>query len=64
MTTGHKLGIAEVVSGTVEFTSGHETHRVGPGRLVTTPIGTPHTFNNPDGDRSTEPLFTSAPGPV
>ncbi|WP_223771045.1 cupin domain-containing protein [Streptomyces huiliensis] len=32
-----------VLSGTVDFTSGHDTHRVGPGQLVTAPIGTPPT---------------------
>ncbi|MFH8291588.1 cupin domain-containing protein [Streptomyces sp. NPDC018059] len=50
-----------VLSGTVDFTSGHDTHRVGAGQLVTAPIGTPHTFNNPDADQDARILFTSTP---
>ncbi|MET8977942.1 cupin domain-containing protein [Streptomyces sp. NPDC004539] len=50
-----------ILSGTVEFVSGHDTHRVGAGQLVTAPIGTPHTFNNPDRDEPATLLFTSTP---
>lgn len=50
-----------VLSGTVDFVSGRDTHRVGPGELVTAPIGTPHSFNNPDKDQDAGILFTSTP---
>ncbi|MEU7107636.1 cupin domain-containing protein [Streptomyces sp. NPDC046215] len=50
-----------VLAGTVDFTSGHDTHRVSPGQLVTAPIGTPHTFGNPDNDQDASILFTTTP---
>ncbi|MER5802154.1 cupin domain-containing protein [Streptomyces mirabilis] len=50
-----------VLSGTVAFTSGHDTHLVTAGQLVTAPIGTPHTFANPDKDEEATMLFTSTP---
>ena len=37
-----------VVQGTVRFTSGADTLLASPGRLVTAPIGNPHTFANAD----------------
>lgn len=50
-----------VLTGTVDFTTGHDTHRVTPGQLVTAPLNTPHTFHNPDADQDATVLFTSTP---
>jgi quercetin dioxygenase-like cupin family protein len=37
-----------VVSGAVRFFSGDQQTELGPGGLVTAPIGAPHSFGNPD----------------
>jgi mannose-6-phosphate isomerase-like protein (cupin superfamily) len=50
-----------VLSGTAEFTSAHDIHRVTAGQLVTVPVGTPHTLRNPDKDQEAVLLFTSTP---
>jgi mannose-6-phosphate isomerase-like protein (cupin superfamily) len=50
-----------VLTGALDFTSGTDTSRVLPGGLVTAPIGTPHTFANPDPDEAATFLFTSTP---
>jgi len=50
-----------VVSGTVRFFSGAEQLDVSAGELVTAPVGTPHTFANPDPSRSATMLCTVTP---
>jgi mannose-6-phosphate isomerase-like protein (cupin superfamily) len=50
-----------VVSGTVRFISGDEHLDVPAGGLVTTPIGTPHTFSNPDPSQPATMLCTVTP---
>ena len=50
-----------VVSGTVRFISGAEQLDVPAGELVTAPIGTPHTFANPDPDQPATMLCTITP---
>jgi mannose-6-phosphate isomerase-like protein (cupin superfamily) len=50
-----------VVSGTVQFISGDEHLDVPAGELVTVPIGTPHTFANPDVSRPATMLCTVTP---
>ena len=50
-----------VVAGAVRFTSGAESATFGPGRLVTAPIGTPHTFANADAAAPAVVLITLAP---
>lgn len=50
-----------VVSGTVRFTSGTEHLDVPAGELVTAPIGTPHTFANPDPSQPATMLCTVTP---
>ena len=50
-----------VVSGTVRFTSGTEELDVPTGDLLTTPIGTPHTFSNPDPNQLATMLCTVTP---
>lgn len=50
-----------VLSGTVEFTTGYDTYRVSSGDLVTAPIGTPHTFSNPDPNENATFLSTLTP---
>jgi quercetin dioxygenase-like cupin family protein len=37
-----------VLSGAVRFHSGDQEAELGPGGLVTAPIGAPHSFGNPD----------------
>ena len=50
-----------VVSGTVRFISGDEHLDVAAGGLVTAPIGTPHTFANPDPSQPATMLCTVTP---
>jgi mannose-6-phosphate isomerase-like protein (cupin superfamily) len=50
-----------VVSGTVRFISGDEHLDVPAGGLVTAPIGTPHTFGNPDPSQPATMLCTVTP---
>jgi mannose-6-phosphate isomerase-like protein (cupin superfamily) len=50
-----------VVSGTVRFRSGAEHLDVSAGELVTVPIGTPHTFANPDASQPATVLCTVTP---
>jgi len=50
-----------VVSGSVRFTSRSDEATFGPGRLVTAPIGTPHTFANADAATPAVVLITLAP---
>jgi mannose-6-phosphate isomerase-like protein (cupin superfamily) len=50
-----------VIAGTVHFISGTEEFTAGAGSLVTAPIGTPHTFGNPDPDEAATILFTTTP---
>ncbi len=50
-----------VVSGTVRFTSGDDVLLAPAGSLVTAPIGTPHTFGNPDPDLGARLLCTVTP---
>ncbi|MGC9665549.1 cupin domain-containing protein [Planosporangium sp. 12N6] len=50
-----------VLSGTVRFISGTDHLDVPGGDLVTAPIGTPHTFANPDRDRPATMLCTVTP---
>jgi mannose-6-phosphate isomerase-like protein (cupin superfamily) len=50
-----------VISGTVRFTSGTDTLLAEPGRLVTAPIGAPHTFANADADAPATLLCTVTP---
>jgi mannose-6-phosphate isomerase-like protein (cupin superfamily) len=50
-----------VVSGTVRFISGADHLDVPAGELVTAPIGTPHTFANPDPSQSATMLCTVTP---
>ena len=49
-----------VISGTVRFTVGHETHDATAGTLVMVPPGAPHTFANP-GDQPAVMLSTFTP---
>jgi mannose-6-phosphate isomerase-like protein (cupin superfamily) len=49
-----------VVSGTVRFTVGTDTHDAGPGTLVMVPPGAPHTFANP-GDEPAVMVNTFTP---
>ena len=50
-----------VVSGTVRFTSGTEDLDVPAGHLLTVPIGSPHTFSNPDPNQPATMLCTVTP---
>jgi mannose-6-phosphate isomerase-like protein (cupin superfamily) len=50
-----------VVSGTVRFISGADHLDVASGDLVTAPIGTPHTFANPDPNQPATLLCTVTP---
>jgi mannose-6-phosphate isomerase-like protein (cupin superfamily) len=50
-----------VLSGTARFTSGSDHLDVPAGDLVTAPIGTPHTFSNPDPDQPVTMLCTVTP---
>jgi len=50
-----------VVSGTVRFISAAEHLDVPAGELVTAPIGTPHTFANPEPSQSATMLCTVSP---
>jgi mannose-6-phosphate isomerase-like protein (cupin superfamily) len=50
-----------VVSGTVRFISGADHLDVASGDLVTAPIGTPHTFANPDPNQPATMLCTVTP---
>jgi mannose-6-phosphate isomerase-like protein (cupin superfamily) len=50
-----------VLSGTVRFTCGTEHLDVPVGNLVTAPIGTPHTFSNPDPSQPATMLCTITP---
>jgi len=50
-----------VVSGTLRFISGDEQIDVPAGKLVTAPIGTPHTFANPDLTKPATMLCTVTP---
>ena len=50
-----------VVSGTMRFISGDEHLDVPAGELVTVPIGTPHTFANPDPSQPATVLCTVTP---
>jgi len=50
-----------VVSGTVRFISGTEHLDAPAGELVTAPIGTPHTFANPDPTQPATMLCTITP---
>ncbi|MGI5236827.1 cupin domain-containing protein [Dactylosporangium sp. CA-139066] len=50
-----------VLSGTVRFTSGADHLDVPAGDLVTAPIGTPHTFSNPDRTQPATMLCTVTP---
>jgi mannose-6-phosphate isomerase-like protein (cupin superfamily) len=49
-----------VVSGTVRFTVGTDSHDAGPGTLVMVPPGAPHTFANP-GDEPAVMVNTFTP---
>ena len=50
-----------VLTGDVRFTTGTETLIAEPGRLVTAPIGAPHTFANASTDAPASLLCTVAP---
>ena len=50
-----------VLTGTVRFTVGEEQLDATVGTLVTTPIGVPHTFSNPDPDHDATMLCTVTP---
>lgn len=50
-----------VLSGAVRFTSGSDYLDVPAGDLVTAPIGTPHTFSNPDPNQPAIILCTITP---
>jgi len=50
-----------VVAGAVRFTSGAESVTFGPERLLTAPIGTPHTFANAERAAPAVVLITLAP---
>jgi mannose-6-phosphate isomerase-like protein (cupin superfamily) len=50
-----------VVAGAVRFTSGTESVVLGPGRLVTAPLSTPHTFANQSASEPALVLITLAP---
>lgn len=49
-----------IISGSVRFTVGHETHDATAGTLVMVPPGAPHTFANP-GDQPAVMLSTFTP---
>jgi mannose-6-phosphate isomerase-like protein (cupin superfamily) len=51
-----------VLSGAVRFTTGDDSFVATPGRLVTAPIGAPHTFANADADAPALLLCTITPG--
>ena len=50
-----------VLSGLVRFTSGSDSLVAEPGRLVTAPIGSPHTFANATDDEPAQLLCTITP---
>jgi mannose-6-phosphate isomerase-like protein (cupin superfamily) len=50
-----------VVAGAVRFSSGTDSLLAEPGRLVTAPIGTPHTFANADPELPASVLISIAP---
>jgi mannose-6-phosphate isomerase-like protein (cupin superfamily) len=50
-----------VLTGTVRFTSGTDSVLATPGRLVTAPIGAPHTFANADDRAPASLLCTLTP---
>lgn len=50
-----------VLTGTVRFTGGSDTHVAPAGTLVTVPIGDPHTFTNADADAPASLLCTVTP---
>lgn len=50
-----------VLTGRVRFTSGEESFVAEPGRLVTVPIGDPHTFANASPDEPAQLLCTVVP---
>jgi mannose-6-phosphate isomerase-like protein (cupin superfamily) len=50
-----------VLSGTVRFTCGTEQVDAPAGHLLTAPIGTPHTFSNPDPNEIATMLCTVSP---
>jgi len=50
-----------IVTGTVRFISGTDTHIASAGSLVTAPIGSPHTFANADTDAPASLLCTVTP---
>ena len=50
-----------VLSGAVRFTTGDDSFVATPGRLVTAPIGAPHTFANADPDAPALLLCTITP---
>jgi mannose-6-phosphate isomerase-like protein (cupin superfamily) len=50
-----------VLSGTVRFISGTEYLDAPAGDLLTAPIGTPHTFSNPDPNQPARLLCTVTP---
>jgi quercetin dioxygenase-like cupin family protein len=50
-----------VLSGTVRFTSGTENLDLPAGNLLTAPIGTPHTFSNPEPNQPATMLCTVTP---
>jgi mannose-6-phosphate isomerase-like protein (cupin superfamily) len=50
-----------ILSGRVSFTSGGESFVAEPGRLVTVPIGDPHTFANASADEAARLLCTVVP---
>jgi mannose-6-phosphate isomerase-like protein (cupin superfamily) len=50
-----------VLSGRVRFTSARESFVAEPGRLVTVPIGDPHTFANGSADEAADVLCTVVP---
>ncbi|RDI66937.1 cupin domain-containing protein [Nocardia pseudobrasiliensis] len=50
-----------VLSGAVRFGTGSDTLTAAPGTLITVPIGTPHSFANPDADAEASFLFTTTP---
>ena len=45
----------------MRFTSGTEVLDLPPGNLVTAPIGTPHTFSNPNPNQPATMLCTVTP---
>jgi quercetin dioxygenase-like cupin family protein len=50
-----------VLTGTVRFTSGADSHLAPAGALVTAPIGVRHAFGNPDIDQPASVLCTVVP---